>query len=201
MSHSLGARDRELLSNHSLIVGIDEVGRGSLAGPVVVGAVGFSAIPEHPDIKDSKQLSPRQRERLSDWVREHAESWLAIEVWPELIDRLNILEATRLAMSTAGTELAKAGAVVVTDAVAVSIPGVACHSPRRADSSFFCVASASIVAKTYRDELMTALALRHDRWEWQNNKGYGTQKHRIALDRFGRSFLHRRSFAWSPVLP
>jgi ribonuclease HII len=197
----LGRRDRELLRDASLIVGIDEVGRGSLAGPVVVCGVSLRTIPTQPEIDDSKRVSPGNRRRLARWVRGKADGWAIVEIWPELIDRRNILEATRMAMQTAARLLAGPHSVVVTDAVSISVPGARCVSPKRADAEYFSVAAASIVAKAFRDDLMIGLTERNSLWEWERNKGYGSRNHRLALDRFGRSFLHRQSFSWSPVLP
>jgi ribonuclease HII len=165
VSASLGVRDRELLSDHSLVIGIDEVGRGSLAGPVVVAATGFRNVPENPLVRDSKRLTVRQRERTAEWIRANATSWLVVEVWPEVIDRVNILEATRLAMTAAALELVTDGAVVVSDAVPLHLAETPCESPKRADATFFCVAAASILAKVHRDALMVFLAVRHDTWE------------------------------------
>ncbi|MCP4897283.1 MAG: ribonuclease HII [bacterium] len=197
----LGARDRALLREGQLIVGIDEVGRGSLAGPVVVGGVSFRRIPVQPDVDDSKRLSPQVRARLADWIRDQAIAWTAVEIWPQLIDRLNILEATRIAMRTAASQLSENGSVVVTDALEIEVHNAECHAPKRADANFFSVAAASIVAKAYRDDLMVKLARRNPIWQWENNKGYGSKFHRLSLDEHGRSYLHRQSFSWTPVLP
>ena len=198
---SLGSRDRALLENARQIIGIDEVGRGCLAGPVVVCGVAFRRIPRNPSIKDSKRLSPRRRLELAQWIRASCDAWLVTEVWVEVIDRVNILEATRLAMRSTAMTLSSAESVVVVDHVD---PGrVACpvHALPAADDSYFSVAAASIVAKVHRDRIMAELDRRYPLWSWKNNKGYGTREHRQALQRVGPSFLHRKSFGWSPVLP
>lgn len=201
MRSALGSRDRALLGRASAVIGIDEVGRGPLAGPVVIGGVAWSTIPEKPEVADSKVMTPSGRERADRWIRRTCDDWVVIEVWPGLIDELNILEATRLAMRTAAAVLARSGAAVIVDGVA--LPGVAetVIAENRADARFFCVAAASIVAKVHRDRLMTALAAAHPAWSWERNKGYGTKEHRQALDLIGRSFLHRASFSWRPVTP
>jgi len=198
---SLGSKDRALLKNARQIIGIDEVGRGCLAGPVVVCGVAFRRIPRQPLVRDSKRLSPRQRVEAAEWIRKSCDGWLLTEVWVEVIDRVNILEATRLAMCAIGRALSSTGSVLVVDQLD---PGeVACpvHALPGADDIFFSVAAASIVAKVHRDQIMTDLGCRYPAWSWKNNKGYGTREHRLALQLSGPSFLHRKSFAWTPVLP
>jgi ribonuclease HII len=197
---ALGSRDRELLKHASEIVGIDEAGRGCLAGPVVVCGVGFRRIPRNPLIQDSKQLSVRQRDEAAAFLEAHCERWLITEIWVELIDRINILEATRLAVRAIATSLGSATTSIVVDHVDPGDVIGEVQAVPKADSEFFCVAAASILAKVHRDRLMARLAARHARWQWDRNKGYGTVQHRRALDRHGRSYLHRKSFAWSPVL-
>lgn len=200
-ARALGSRDRELLAGAEAVIGIDEVGRGAIAGPVVVCAAMFDQIPDDDEVRDSKLLTPRRRERVAERLRGCGVRWAACEVWPDLIDRLNILEATRLAMAaTAGTFLTPR-AVVVTDHVDPGELGCRVISPKKADRDFFCVAAASILAKVHRDRLMVDLGKRDPRWQWERNKGYGTVAHRCALQHHGPGTLHRRSFTWSPVLP
>jgi ribonuclease HII len=189
-----------LQSAHS-VLGIDEVGRGSLAGPVVVCGVSFDSIAANPLIQDSKRLSSEQRERAAAWAIENCRSWLLTEVWVELIDRVNILEATRLAMRATVRTLARSADVVVVDNLKLGDMGLQILSPTAADSRYFCVAAASVVAKVFRDRLMADLALRHPDWGWSRNKGYGTESHRRSLQEKGRSYLHRKTFRSSPVLP
>jgi len=201
VSGLLGGLDRQLLENAEQIIGVDEVGRGSLAGPVVVAGVGWRVIPDESGIRDSKRLTGRQREKAAVWVKETCSRWLVVEIWPDLIDRLNILGATRLAMRAITTSLVEEGSVVVVDAVDLGDPRLPARSEIRADGRYFSVASASIVAKVYRDRLMERCARSYGLWAWERNKGYGTKEHRAALDVHGRSFMHRRSFNWRPVLP
>jgi len=197
----LGGLDRQLLQNAEQIIGIDEVGRGSLAGPVVVAGVGWRVIPDESGIQDSKRLTARQREKAAVWVKETCSRWLVVEIWPDLIDCLNILGATRLAMRAVAASLIGERSIIVVDAVDLGDPRLPARSEIRADRRDFSVASASIVAKVYRDGLMERYARSYGLWAWQRNKGYGTQEHRAALDVHGRSFMHRRSFNWRPVLP
>jgi len=201
VSPALGGRDRRLLRRARRIVGIDEVGRGALAGPVVVCGAAWTTIPDNPSIQDSKTVPPRRREEAAAWVKASCADWAVVEIWPGLIDSLNILGATRLAMRAVAARLAGDGAVVVVDAVPLETAGVEVLAEAGADARYFSVAAASIVAKVHRDRLMTRLAARHGSWAWEKNKGYGTRDHRLALTAVGSSFLHRKSFCWRPVLP
>jgi ribonuclease HII len=198
---SLGFKDRKLLLDADEVIGVDEVGRGCLAGPVVVCAVAFCRIPRNPLVQDSKVLTPRHRGEAADWVRNHCVRWLVTEVWVDVIDRVNILEATRLAMEASVRTLSCPGAVAIVDQVSLGDVGCPVIARPKADSQFFSVAAASVVAKVHRDELMNRLALEYPEWGWKRNKGYGTKEHRSALQENGRSYLHRKSFRWSPVLP
>jgi ribonuclease HII len=198
---SLGSRDREILAGAESVIGIDEVGRGAIAGPVVVCAAAFELIPDDSEVRDSKLLTPSRRERVAERLRGCGARWVVCEVWPDLIDRINILEATRLAMAATARSILTARAVVITDHVEPGELGCRVLSPTKADRDFFCVAAASILAKVHRDRLMVDLGERDPRWEWERNKGYGTVAHRCALQDHGPGTLHRRSFTWSPVLP
>jgi len=197
----LGSKDRDLLLGANAIIGVDEVGRGALAGPVVVCAAAFEEIPDDGEVRDSKLLSPRRRDSIAVRLRSSGARWVVCEVWPELIDRINILEATRLAMAAAARTLIAPRSVVITDYVNPGDLGCRILSPKRADRDYFCVAAASIVAKVHRDRIMVDLGRQDPRWKWERNKGYGTVDHRRALQNVGPGILHRRSFGWSPVLP
>lgn len=200
----LGDADREILLKVREVVGVDEVGRGCLAGPVVVAGVAFEEIPPVAGgvlVRDSKTMRPRAREAAARWILANCRDWIVVEVWVDLIDRLNILEATRLAMRSVARSLAGPDSFLVVDHVALDgeCEGRVLSCPG-ADGSYFSVAAASILAKVHRDGVMAGLAGRHQIWQWDRNMGYGTVEHRRALTRYGRSFLHRRSFRYSPVL-
>ena len=201
MRSVLGDADRRILRRASRIIGVDEVGRGSLAGPVVVGAVAWESIPENAGVQDSKRLSPGARESASAWIRARCAEWTLVEVWPGTIDRVGIASAVRLAMETAVETVAGTGSVAVADAMEIHPHGLDVISEVRADARYFSVASASIVAKVHRDRLMVELDGFYPHWLWRKNKGYGTVEHRQALSETGASFLHRHSFSWRPVLP
>ncbi|MDD5564053.1 MAG: ribonuclease HII [Thermoanaerobaculaceae bacterium] len=195
-----GSLDRTLAARYGLIAGVDEVGRGAIAGPVTVAAVIL-----HPDrpiagLDDSKRLSPSVRARLADEVRGKAVAWTVVHRSPAEIDRINILEATRAAMVEAILTLGGGFGLVVSDAV--SLPGVAVPvlAEPRADGRYLCVAAASILAKVVRDGAMTALAREHPGYGWESNKGYPTRAHLEALRRQGACALHRTTYAPVRVL-
>jgi len=184
-----------------VVAGVDEAGRGPLAGPVVAAAVILD--PRHPikGLADSKKLSAKRRESLAAQIRDSAIAWCVISIDAEQIDRINILEATRLAMAAAARTLIVPRSVVITDHVHPGDLGCRILSPKKADRDYFSVAAASIVAKVHRDRIMVDLGRQDPRWKWEWNKGYGTVDHRRALQNAGPGTLHRRSFGWSPVLP
>lgn len=196
---ALGARDRRLLKDADAIIGVDEVGRGALAGPVVVCAARFESIPVDDGVRDSKLLNPIQREQTLARLLEEGVRWVICEIGPGVIDRINILEATRLAMRAAATTLVGPSSIVVTDHVDPGDLGCRILSPAKADRDYFCVAAASIVAKIHRDRIMVELAQRDTRWGWETNKGYGTAQHRAALGRWPPTQHHRASFVWTPL--
>ncbi len=196
---ALGARDRRLLAQADAVIGVDEVGRGALAGPVVVCAARFAAIPRDVGIQDSKQLTANQRESALARLSGLGVRWAVCEVGPAVIDRINILEATRLAMRAAALALAVPSDAVITDHLDPGDLGCRVLSPAGADREYFCVAAASIIAKVHRDRIMTVLGRRDPRWGWERNKGYGTAEHRAALERWRPTCHHRLSFSWTPV--
>ena len=182
-----------------LVAGVDEAGRGPLAGPVVAAAVVF---PPHckfiRGLRDSKLLPPRRRARLAGVVRARA---LAVGVGAASvreIDRLNIRRASILAMRRALARLGVVPGLVLVDGL--PCPELACPHDAIVDGDAHChsIAAASVVAKTVRDRLMELLGRRHPSYSWESNKGYGTPEHLVALGAHGLTAHHRRSFA--PVL-
>ncbi len=176
------------------ICGIDEAGRGPLAGPVVAGAV---VLPENCQIlylNDSKQLSAKKREELYDIIREKAVCTGTGVVGPERIDEINILQATYEAMRQALRGLSVSPDVLLNDAV--TIPGVnICQVPIiKGDAKSVSIAAASIVAKVTRDRMMVEYDRLYPGYGFAANKGYGSGMHLEALKRLGPSPIHRRSF-------
>ncbi|MBI3893776.1 MAG: ribonuclease HII [Candidatus Wallbacteria bacterium] len=178
------------------VAGVDEVGRGPLAGPVVAACVVLPFDEPIPGVDDSKKLSPERRERLDLEIRARASGVGIAEVDAAEIDRINILQASKRAMELAIHSCAPAQPdFLLIDAVklpAVELPQlVLIHG----DSRSYAIAAASIVAKVYRDRLMAGLDARYPHYGFAANKGYGTQEHMDALERLGPCEIHRRSFA------
>jgi len=195
-----GSLDAALARRFGLLAGVDEVGRGALAGPVVVAAVVLGSEASLVGLDDSKRVSARRRERLAPEIQGSALAWAIAARDAAAIDRLDILRATIEAMREAVLLLHPRPDCVVVDAVALRGLDVPVVAEPRADQRYRCVAAASIVAKVARDRLMTDLARSHPGYGWERNKGYATPQHLAALRRLGASPLHRRSFAPVRVL-
>lgn len=178
----------------SKVAGLDEAGRGPLAGPVVAAAVVLRADQVIRGLNDSKQLTPEERARLHDEIRRRAMAVAVGIIEAETIDRINILEATRLAMQQALGGLAMEPELVITDWVALD--GLRCPQRNlvRGDQRSATVAAASIVAKVTRDRLMDEADRRFPQYGFSRHKGYATEEHRLALWRHGPCALHRRGF-------
>ena len=176
------------------VAGVDEVGRGPLAGPVVAAAVIFEPEVRVPGVVDSKQLSESVRDELVVEIRRRA---LCIGVGaasPREVDRLNILRATHLAMRRALDRLSHEAEHVLVDGLPVPDLGREHTAVVDGDSKSFTIACASVVAKTTRDRLMKRLASRYPDYGWETNVGYGTPEHVTALGELGPTPHHRRSF-------
>jgi ribonuclease HII len=195
-----GALDAELASQYGLVAGVDEVGRGALAGPVVAAAVILAGGAVPAGVDDSKRLSAAQRERLAPLIEASAAAWTLTERDSLEIDRVNILNATVAAMTEAVERLFPAPGCVVVDALRLRGIAAPVVAEPRADARYLCVAAASILAKVARDRMMTEFARRYPGYGWERNKGYGTPEHLDALRRLGPSPLHRSSFAPMRVL-
>lgn len=181
------------------VAGVDEAGRGGLAGPVVAAAVIPGAELAIPGVDDSKSVQAADRERLAVLIRQTAISWSVAAVSPAHIDRVNILEATRLAMTQALEELRPQPDIAVVDAVRLR-PGAFPSLPLvRADVVSYSVACASILAKVERDRLMIELDSVYPQYGFARHKGYAAAEHRRALAEFGPSPSHRLTFR--SVLP
>lgn len=178
--------------SYSLIAGIDEVGRGPLAGPVVAAAVVLPPRYRHPEITDSKQLSRQKREDLSVAVKADALDWSIVSVSPQVIEVLNILQATRYAMSIALQFVAASEALIDGNtAINACVPQ---QTVVQGDSKHVQIGAASIIAKVWRDSLMCQFESRYPEYGFAQNAGYGTKAHRQAIADHGISGLHRRTF-------
>ena len=188
------------------IAGVDEVGRGPLAGPVVAAAVILPRDYSHPEIKDSKLLSPRQREILAPVIQQDAESWGLGVVDVGEIDRINILQASLLAMAKALDQLRPKPDYLLIDGNQVIAPKLfrntqfALNSTPyqetivKGDRLCLSIAAASIVAKVARDEMMVAFDKQFPQYGFAGHKGYGSAAHLEALRRHGPSPIHRLSY-------
>ena len=181
-------------ASFSYICGIDEVGRGPLAGPVVAGAV---ILPKDCDIlylNDSKQLSEKKREELYALIMEKALATGLGVVVPERIDEINILQATYEAMRQAIGKLKHKPQLLLNDAV--TIPGVSIKQVPiiKGDAKSISIAAASIIAKVTRDRMMVEYDRTYPQYGFASNKGYGAKAHIEAIKKFGPTPIHRRSF-------
>jgi ribonuclease HII len=182
------------VADAGLICGIDEAGRGPLAGPVVAAAVVLAPDPRIVGLRDSKQLSSAQRERLADAIRERALAWALGRAEPAEIDRYNILGATLLAMRRAFAGLAVHPARALVDGNRCPELPCDCEAVIRGDASVPAISAASILAKVARDAEMIALDADWPGYGFAVHKGYPTRRHLEALVRLGPSAVHRRSF-------
>ena len=184
-----------------LQAGVDEAGRGCLAGPVVAAAVLWSEEYRVKGLTDSKVLSHRQRENL----REQLEALLPEGHWavgsasPAEIDEFNILQATYLAMHRAIAQLKPMPELLLVDGNRFKpYDGIEHRCEVKGDARFQSISAASIFAKTERDRIMASLHVEQPNYGWDRNKGYPSLGHREALERHGPCAWHRRSFAWKP---
>lgn len=175
--------------------GCDEAGRGPLAGPVAAAAVILPKGWSHPLLNDSKQMSEKNRLLLKGIIEKEAVAWAVEMVYPEEIDRINILNASFAAMNRAVQRLTVKPQLLLIDGnrfkTDLDIPYQCIVG---GDGKFLSIAAASVLAKTYRDEYMTAISKEFPMYGWDRNKGYPTKEHRMAVAEFGMSPYHRRSF-------
>lgn len=180
---------------YSLIAGVDEAGRGPLAGPVFAAAVILNHEDTIEGLADSKRLTARRREVLFDAIYANASCCSVAMASVEEIDRLNILQATMLAMQRAVQGLRLKPALVLVDGNRCPVLDVQSQSIVRGDASVPAISAASILAKVSRDRWCADLALRYPQYGFAVHKGYGTERHLAALQLYGPCPEHRRSFA------
>lgn len=182
-----------------LEAGCDEAGRGCLAGPVVAGAVILPDTFESGLLNDSKKLTKTQRNKLRPIIEEEALAYAVSFVYPEEIDKINILNASFTAMHRAVNALQKKPEFLLIDGNRFNPhPEIKHACIIKGDSKFLSIAAASILAKTYRDEYMESIAREFPHYDWGNNKGYPTQKHRDGIRQHGPCKHHRKSFTLLP---
>ena len=189
-----GLVNEALGSDLFVIAGIDEAGRGPLAGPVAAGACILPADHDILYLNDSKKLSAKKRDMLFDQIKEEALAWSVGLVDPARIDEINILQATYEAMRLAISGLKVQPTVLINDAV--TIPGV--QIPQvpvvKGDAKCLSIAAASILAKVTRDRIMEEMDEKYPEYGFAKHKGYGTKDHMDAIRKFGPCPIHRRSF-------
>jgi ribonuclease HII len=185
-----------------MVAGVDEVGRGSLFGPVVAAAVVLDNVYRIRGLRDSKLLLPHKREILAERIRQHCIAWAIAAVDAARIDQVNIYQASRLAMRAAVLQLNPQADYLLIDAVGIDCP-LPQDSIIHGDALSASIAAASILAKVERDRLVRAWDPIFPRYGLAANKGYSTPQHIAALRQFGPSPLHRQSFApvWMNPVP
>ncbi len=188
--------------------GCDEAGRGCLAGSVYAAAVIFPADYQNAELNDSKQLTDKRRKQLREIIERDAIAWAVGIVTPEEIDKINILNASILAMHRALDQLKVRPEAIIIDGnrfkpyydsgEELEVRGERKPLPHttivKGDGKFLSIAAASILAKTYRDDYMDCLAEEYPQYDWLSNKGYPTKKHREAISQYGITPYHRKTF-------
>jgi ribonuclease HII len=177
------------------IVGLDEAGRGPLAGPLFAAAVIFPPEYQNEEINDSKKLTPKKREALFEVIKQHALAYAIVSASVEEIDTLNILEADKMIMEKACEQLKGRYDFIITDDVPLHHPDKPLVSMIKADAQCLNVAAASILAKVSRDRYMDELDKRYPEYGFAHHKGYGTKEHLSALEKYGPiDGVHRKTF-------
>ena len=177
------------------IAGIDEAGRGPLAGPVAAAAVIFPADYRQPAINDSKQLTFLEREELFGEITRSAQSYAVIMIHARKIDEMGILNATKLAMRQAALRLNPRPDFILIDALALNVMGIPQKGIVRGDATVFSIAAASILAKVTRDRWMARQHKKHPQYGFDRHMGYPTPEHLEAIAKHGPCPLHRISFS------
>lgn len=192
-------RVHQILKSHyyedKVEAGCDEAGRGCLAGSVYAAAVILPALYDNPTLNDSKQLSAKQRYALREQIEHDAIAWAVGIVTPAEIDKINILNASILAMHRALDQLQVSPEAIIVDGNRFKpYRDIPFTTIIKGDGKYQAIAAASILAKTYRDDYMNQLAREYPMYDWENNKGYPTRKHREGIRRFSVSPYHRMSY-------
>ena len=178
---------------YKFIAGVDEVGRGPLAGPVVCAAVIMPLDDLIEGIDDSKKLSEKKREKLAEEIKKKAIAYSIFEIPPETIDGINILNAVKLCMQKAVENLAVKPDITIVDGIDLKLP-IKAEYVVKADAKSYTVGAASIIAKVYRDNLMKEYAKIYSGYGFEKHKGYGTAEHIKAIKEKGPCEIHRKTF-------
>ncbi len=187
--------DNEFYSRKiKLIAGVDEAGRGPLAGPVVAAAVIFDKKTFHKEINDSKKISEKKRNELYGWILENCVSYGVGIISHEEIDEINILQASLKAMKIASEQLRPNPDLILIDGNKNFLTGIKSKTVIKGDAKSFSIAASSIIAKVTRDRIMNEAHIKFPEYMWEQNKGYATKAHRDAVKKFGATPLHRKTF-------
>lgn len=179
---------------YDCVVGVDEVGRGSWAGPVVVGAFIYEKkVSLIKNVNDSKKLTPKKRVSLNEELVK--QNYLLAQSSVAEIDKLNILEATKLAIKRVISKVKRKKIIVLVDGYFNYPFNFEYKCIVKGDTKHYSIAAASVLAKVYRDNLMMKLARKYPHYGFETNVGYGTKKHRLGLEKHGVCKIHRRSYA------
>jgi|YelNatPaOPRAMG01_1025707.scaffolds.fasta_scaffold01508_16 ribonuclease HII len=181
----------------NVIAGVDEAGRGPVAGPVTAAAVILPVDNLIIGVADSKKMSEKVREKLAFKIRDTALDYSIVHVDNETIDHINILNATRLAVRRAVERLKIKPEIILIDGKFLNVPGYNCVSVVKGDEYIYSISAASILAKTTRDDLMRKYSITYPKYRFDKNKGYLTAEHLSAISLYGLSPIHRRSFRYS----
>jgi len=187
------------IHKNKLECGTDEAGRGCLAGPVTAAAVILPNNFNNKILTDSKQLSKKKRDLLRPIIEQEALAFAVVHVWIEEIDTLNILNASITAMQRAILKLEKTPEFIAVDGNKFKpLNNIPHQCVIKGDAKYQHIAAASVLAKTYRDEIMQTLDAQHPEYLWKQNKGYPTAAHRAAIKLYGATLYHRKSFKLLP---
>lgn len=187
--------EKKYWSEGKIVIGVDEVGRGPLAGPVTVCAYAFRAYETLLGVMDSKKLSEKRREELYKQLIGMSKDYSIVSKEPIVIDQINILNATKLAMKEAVENLkVSEPCIVLVDAVEIPNLNYEQLPIIKGDQKSISIAAASIIAKVTRDRYMTEQGSIYPEYKFEKNKGYGTKEHMIAIEKKGLTDIHRRSF-------
>ena len=186
-------------SGTKIEAGCDEVGRGCLAGPVVAAAVILPLDYKHKLLTDSKLLSKKKRESIRKDILNDAIEYAISVIGNEEVDKINVLQASFLGMHQALDQLVQRPELILVDGNKfIPYHNIPYHCIIKGDGKYMSIAAASILAKTYRDDLMEKLSFSHPEYSWERNVGYPTKQHRKAIEKYGITPYHRRSFRLLP---
>ena len=188
------------LNDNEVEAGLDEAGRGPLIGRVYAAVVNWGDTPINESVMDSKKMSAKKRKEVLEWIQKNVDEWAVGYAEPQEIDCINILEATKLAMTRALEQLDFKPNYLIIDGIGweKKFPSYNTKSIIKGDANYYSIAAASIIAKEYHDDHIKKLCYEHpeliEKYDLLNNMGYGTAKHIEGIKKFGLSEFHRKSF-------